>query len=110
MAPSSALAPVPAKQSTGPVALTPVVAANGQGTLAQLASVFSEAAAQAEWQRLNRVLGGLVQNHSPLVTQGTYKGNPVWRLRVGGFASKADAAAFCDKVKAKGFSCLVPRS
>ena len=76
----------------------------------QLASVPSEAAAEAERLRLNRILGGLLQNHQPVVARGTSNGNPVWRLRAGGFANQAEASAFCDRVKAKGMSCLVPRS
>jgi hypothetical protein len=61
----------------------------------QLAAATSRTAAEAVWRRLGRRQAGLVRELTPEITPASVAGRQVWRLRVGGFASSADAARFC---------------
>ncbi len=71
----------------------------------QLASLDTERAAQAEWQRLQGGLPALLDGHSPAVVPATVHDRTYWRLRAGGFASFTEAMAFCAKLRDAGSSC-----
>ena len=73
--------------------------------LVQLAALGSEQAAQTEWQRLAKRMPDLLQDRQPVVQRAEKDGNPIWRLRTGGFADIAEATGFCGKVRAKGADC-----
>jgi hypothetical protein len=73
----------------------------------QLAAVGSEAAVQPEWNRLRARMPDLLGNRAVLVSRGERDGQPFWRVRTGGFADVAAARAFCDQVRARGFTCFV---
>jgi hypothetical protein len=75
------------------------------GRQAQLAAVSSQAAAEAEWQRLAHLLPDLLGARHPEFSHVTHEGRVYWRLRTGGFADAASVSAFCDEIRAKGFSC-----
>jgi hypothetical protein len=89
----------------GPAAV-PGPAAGGRVQV-QLGALASEAAAQAEWDRLQRRVPGLA-GRQPLI-QRLERGAdqpPVWRLRTGGLADAADAQALCAAVRAAGGACV----
>ena len=88
---------------------TPQFAFNENGSyLVQVAAFRSEDAAEAEWRKsvrqhpeLYRGAGKHIQR-ADLGAKGVF-----YRLRVGAFAEKSEAMAFCDAVKATGDNCIV---
>ena len=73
----------------------------------QLVAAQSAEGAEAAWKLLQQRLPKLVQGHSPMVTQADVEGHKVWRLRTGGFATRAEADAFCTSVRATKSTCWV---
>jgi outer membrane biosynthesis protein TonB len=99
---ASALAPAPL--AAGPTAYRPAFAAYGDHVV-QIAATSSTASADAEWARMSKTWPDLLSGAERFVQQADVNGKTVYRLRVGSFASKADAAAFCTVFKAKGGNC-----
>lgn len=96
--PSAATAAVPAPaRAPAPAVSAPM--------LVQLAALDTEAGAHTEWQRLRGRMGDLLANRQPVFQRIERDGHTLWRLRVGGFASIADATRFCDRVRTKGGGC-----
>ena len=71
----------------------------------QLAAVASEAAAQAEWARLQKRMPELLGSRKPLISKAEHDGKTFWRLRTAGFADASAARSFCEQVKAKHGNC-----
>jgi len=71
----------------------------------QLASVGSEDAAKAEWERLAKRMPEMLNGRRPAVSKTERDGRAYWRLRTGGFSDIAQATAFCERVRAKGGGC-----
>jgi len=83
-------------------------AAAGAYTL-QIGAFPSEAEAEIAWKKFSQkhsaLLSGASHNiQKAVLTKGTW-----YRLRVGSFASKEDAAALCGKIKAHGGACFPAR-
>jgi cell division protein FtsN len=108
---SAALEPIPAPRAPAPVPrdVTPQFAFREGGQfLVQMAAFRSEDAAETEWRKsaaehpqLFRGAGKHIQR-ADLGAKGVF-----YRLRVGGFAEKSEATAFCDALKATGDNCIV---
>jgi hypothetical protein len=81
--------------------------AHGKRALVQFAAVDSGEAALREWQRLSKKYPDLFGSHTPNITKTEHGGHTYWRVRTGGFTDTAQAAAFCQKLKAKGGTCTV---
>jgi SPOR domain len=73
----------------------------------QLAATGSEQAARAEWQRLQRLLPNLIGDRVPSVLPVNADGHSLWRLRTGGFATPAEATAFCTRLQSERSRCWV---
>lgn len=71
----------------------------------QLAALDSEAAAQKSWERLQRQYASLFGDRQPAIVRAERNGTTFYRLRVKGFATTAEASAFCQQVKAHGLAC-----
>ena len=106
-----AAAPVPASTPIAPV--TPPVSAGtlpafsaGGPWFAQIASTGSEAGALEEWGRRAKAWPDLFSSAERSIQTADVNGQTRYRLRVGAFASKADATAYCAEVKARGGNCL----
>ncbi|MBV9785547.1 MAG: SPOR domain-containing protein [Acidisphaera sp.] len=84
-----------------------VPAGVGHPTGVQLGALDSETAARQEWDRLSRRMPDLLAGRHPSVIRADLGGRTLWRLRMGGFADVAQAAAFCERVRAKGAGCAV---
>ena len=82
-------------------------AATDKKALVQLAALGTEEAAKAEWDRLQKRMPELLNGHKPAVSKIDRDGHAFWRLRTGGFTDAAEAAAFCEHVRAKGGGCSV---
>ena len=83
----------------------PAAPAATGGTLVQLAALDTETLAHAEWQRLRGQMADLLGTRQPVFQRIERDGHTLWRLRVGGFPSIADATRFCERVRAKGAAC-----
>ncbi len=99
-----AAAPAPALTAAISSAYRPVFAAYGDHVV-QIAATSSTASAESEWTRMSKAWPDLLSGAERFVQQADVNGKTVYRLRVGSFASKADAAAFCTAFKAKGGNC-----
>ena len=77
------------------------------GHAVQLAALDSEAAAQAEWGRLARRAPSLFANRDPAIVPASRDGKRFFRLRTAGFASAAEASAFCGRLHGAGIACTV---
>lgn len=95
--------------SANPAAAAPAQQASpaGQGGyVLQIGSYTSEAEANASWQTYKQVHAG-VAGYAPDVKSADLGKRGTWyRLRIGPFASLAEASAACAKLKAQGASCL----
>lgn len=95
--------PVPAAATPAPTKAAGFTAYGDH--VVQIAATQSEAAANAEWAKQLKAYPDLLTGGEKFVQQADVNGKTVYRLRVGSFASKADAAAFCTAFKAKGGNC-----
>lgn len=76
--------------------------------LVQVAALRSEAAANTAWGQLVTSDGDLFNGAQKLIQHADLGAKGVfYRLRVGAFDARADASAFCDKLKARDKSCIV---
>jgi cell division septation protein DedD len=74
----------------------------------QLVAAGSEAEARAHWAAFVQRLPDLAEGREPFILPFERPGQPtVWRLRAGGFASAAEAQAWCDRLRARGAACWV---
>ena len=84
-----------------------VPSAGGPKVAVQLAALGSDAAAQAEWERLRHYHPALFSGRTPEVAQADHAGRPIYRLRTRGFGSVAEAASFCVHAHQQGVACTV---
>lgn len=100
----TAAADQPAAAKPAPVAQAP--AASGGAFVLQIGAYKSEEEAKAAWavyERKHPLVGG----YSPDIQRVDLGDKGVWyRLRVGSFADRAGASAFCDKLMADGGGCF----
>ena len=102
-------APTPAAVATvsTPAAERPVSTAAPASYAVQLTAAGTEAAARHEWQQLRQRVPDVIGSREPSVMPAEVDGHQLWRLRAGGFATRADAAAFCDLLQSRHSSCWV---
>src|SRR6185312_4627642 len=103
--------PPPAKPQAPkpePKAATPAPAAKTPGAAAvQIGAFSSQALADKGWADAAAISPGLAAGKGKSVEKVDKDGKTLFRTQVTGFASRADAAAFCDKLKAAGKACFV---
>lgn len=93
--------PPAAKESAAPVA--------GGAYVLQIGAYKSQSDADAAWKTF-KGKHPMAASYSENVQKADLGAKGTWyRLRMGGFADKAAAASFCDKLKADGGSCLVAK-
>lgn len=73
----------------------------------QLSSVKSEAAAAAEWKRLQSEHPGLLGKLGLSLETAAVQGTTYWRVQTGPFASRDAATELCAKLKSRNQDCLV---
>jgi cell division septation protein DedD len=106
--PESEPAPEPAPAAEeSQTAVLPAAEAPG-GIRLQLAAVPNEGDVEGEWQRLRKRIGApiaeweLLVERADLGTKGIF-----YRLQIGPFADRTEAATLCQDIKAAGGKCLL---
>lgn len=123
--PPPALKPAPVKPvAAGPVAALPITAepkpvptlkptlpaptaAVGGAASVQIGAFSSQALADKGWNDAAKIAPGATAGKGKRVEAIQKDGVTLYRTAVTGFASRADATAFCDQLKAAGKSCFV---
>lgn len=105
----SAAVPRPAAAPATPVAAAEPPAPPGRGgaSSVQLVAATSPESAEAAWKQLQQRQPKLVHGLRPVVTAADVDGHKVWRLRADGFATTAEADAFCVSARAVKANCWV---
>jgi hypothetical protein len=93
-------APTPAATGAKPAA----AASHGGGTMVQIGAFSSDALAQKGLADTAAIAPG---GKSRKVEAASKDGKTFYRAFVGGFATHADAVAYCETLKAKGKACFV---
>lgn len=76
--------------------------------MVQIGALSSPALADKAWNDVARAMPGDMAGRTKRVEPVTTDaGATLYRAYIGGFSSRADAAAFCAKLKSAGKSCLV---
>jgi cell division septation protein DedD len=84
----------------------PVFTADGKYVV-QIAAASTEAAANSEWNKRVKASPELFSSAAEkIIVQADVNGRTVYRVRVGAFATAANADAFCSAIKAKGGACF----
>jgi hypothetical protein len=73
----------------------------------QLAALGSQEAALRQWEHLAHRMPALFDKRRPIFAEAHVNGHTFWRVRTAGFDSAADAARFCNDVRARGAACTV---
>jgi len=84
----------------------PVAAATGVA-MVQVGAFSSEALADAGWSEAVRAVSDLAAGKGKRVEPVQSNGKTLYRGYVTGFGSRAEATAFCERLKATGRSCFV---
>jgi len=115
-APQTKAAPAPKPAASQPLATlarpaakpaTKPVATGGSGALVQIGAYSSDALASKGWSDVARAYPGPMSGKTKQVVPVERDGSTLYRTSIGGFASRAEAAAFCDQLKASGKTCIV---
>ena len=104
---SAPLQASPPAAGPAPAAAQPAPERHGRRMMVQFAASNSGEAALHEWERLTRKYPDMFSGHTPNITKTVHEGRTYWRIRTGGFADRAQASAFCDKLKSRGGTCVV---
>jgi len=100
--------PAPAKPEPKAATAAPVPAAKAAGAAAvQIGAFSSQALADKGWSDATALAPGAAAGKGKSVEKVDKDGKTLFRTQVTGFASRAEAAAFCDKLKAAGKACFV---
>ena len=75
--------------------------------MVQIGAFSSQALADKGWSDAAGVAPGLAAGKGKRVEAIDKDGKTLYRTSVTGFASRGDATAFCDRLKASGKSCFV---
>jgi hypothetical protein len=114
--PPKAAAPAPKAETPAPTPpvpvakaaeATPAPKASAGGAVVQIGAVSSTELAEKAWRDAVAAAPGLAAGKGKGVEKIEKNGATLYRTAVTGFASKADAQAFCAKLQAAGKSCFV---
>ena len=81
--------------------------AGESGAVAQIGAFSSQALAEKGWNDVAVLQPGKMAGKTKKVEMANRDGKTFYRAFVGGFASKADASAFCSTLTAAGKGCIV---
>jgi cell division septation protein DedD len=98
--------PAPAKPEAKAAAPAPTAKATGVAAV-QIGAFSSQALADKGWNDAAAVAPGAAAGKGKSVEKVDKDGKTLFRTQLTGFASRADATAFCNKLKAAGKACFV---
>jgi hypothetical protein len=98
--------PAPPKTIDAALAAAPKTTATGAAVV-QIGAFSSKALADKGWTDAAAIAPGAAAGKGKDVQKIDKDGSTLYRTAVTGFAGKAQATAFCDKLKAAGKSCFV---
>lgn len=104
--PGPVVEPPPAEAATVQVPVATQSTVSGMAAV-QLGALNSPSAAERAWRHVSRADPALFAGREPEIEPVTVSGKTFYRLRLGGFDSKADARKFCGEVSASGKACTV---
>jgi cell division septation protein DedD len=104
--PAAPVAVAPKPVAPKPAAPTPAPTVGG-AAMVQIGAFSSQALADRGWNDAAAVSPGMAAGKGKQVETVDKDGKTLFRTSVTGFASRADATAFCDRLKAAGKSCFV---
>ena len=93
-------------ESADTIRVKAVSAEKASRTVVQLASYYDRSMLEHGWSVATRRFAGL-EAFQPVGARFQHGGKTYYRLAAHGFASDADARAFCEDVKATGMDCFV---
>ncbi len=99
------LVTAPAKPAKPAQANAPAAAAGGR--LVQIGAYSSRPLAEKGWTDIAKLMPGDMAGRTESFEPVAKDGQTLYRAYIGGFGSKTDAQAFCDKLKAQAHSCMV---
>ncbi|THD52244.1 SPOR domain-containing protein [Phenylobacterium sp.] len=99
--------PAPAKPEAKAAAPAPAAKPAAGVAAVQIGAFSSQALADKGWSDAASVSPGAAAGKGKFVEKVDKDGKTLFRTQVTGFASRADAVAFCDKLKAAGKACFV---
>jgi cell division protein FtsN len=106
--PKPAAAKPVAKAVAAPVAAPVAAQAATKGKVSiQIGAFSSSALADKGWSDIAKAFPGPMAGKTKSVVPLQKDGATLYRTAIGGFASKADADAFCASLKAAGKTCFV---
>jgi cell division protein FtsN len=79
----------------------------GAASVVQIGAFSSEQLADKEWSKAAAVAPGAMAGKGKRVVPVTRDGDTLYRTSITGFASREQAAALCNQLKAAGGSCFV---
>jgi hypothetical protein len=88
-----------------PPPVTAAVAVKPKRILVHLPAAASEAAAEAEWARLQRAVPAMAAGKPVRYVQEVVNGKTVWRPEVSGFGDAGSAQIFCAVASSQGQGC-----
>jgi SPOR domain len=103
---AKAAPPAPAKPQAKAAAPAPAAKATGVAAV-QIGAFSSQALADKGWNDAAAVAPGAAAGKGKSVEKIDKDGKTLFRTQLTGFASRADATAFCNKLKAAGKACFV---
>lgn len=101
------VAPKPAPLAEAKPAPQPASSPARGAAVAQFGAFSSAALASSEWAKLAKAYPGDMTGKGKLVESVERDGKTLYRGAVSGFASRADAVAFCAALKADSRGCIV---
>ena len=99
------LPPAKVRTAVKPSARPAAVAAGGN--VVQIGAYLNETQANDAWQKVAGLMGGAISGRGRHVEPVAANGSTRYRSQITGFASRADANAFCAALKAKKHDCIV---
>ncbi len=107
VSPRAATPAAPKPVATKPAAAPAATASAGGPASVQIGALSSTALADKAWSDAARIAPGMAAGKGKRVEAIDKNGTTLYRTAVTGFASRAEAKAFCDALSAAGKSCFV---